>query len=119
MLPATPKLRRMITVNSGTDTWEKATIHSPPLRMVPAVSCSRPTAKPGLSTRFKIGRWKTSHRSRSRRSLSQPSAVRAPPEYYDDLKKRSQAELGDYLNSKYQPANTTLFIVGTIEAEEA
>ena len=79
MLPATPKLRLITTVKIGTPTWAKATIHRPPRRMVPATSCSTPTAKPGLSTRFKTGRWNRSHRSRWRVSLSQPSAVMAPP----------------------------------------
>ena len=56
LLPATPKLRRMSTVKIGTVAWAEAIIHSPPRRMVPAVSCSKPTAKPGLSTRFRMGK---------------------------------------------------------------
>ena len=69
----------MITVKIGTVAWAEAIIHSPPLRMVPVISCSSPTAKPGLSTRLRIGRWKRSQTSMWRRSLSQPSAVSAPP----------------------------------------
>ena len=42
----------MSTVKIGTCTWAKATIHVAPWRIVPCVSCSRPTAKPGLSTRL-------------------------------------------------------------------
>ena len=55
MLPATPKLRRISTVKMGTFTCANATIHSPPQRMVDAISCSSPTAKPGLSTRLTTG----------------------------------------------------------------
>ena len=79
LLPATPKLRRISTEKIGTCAWAKATIHSPPRRIVPAISCSSPTAKPGLSIRLRIGRWNRSHRSRWRVSLLQPSAVSAPP----------------------------------------
>ena len=79
LFPATPKLRRISTENIGTWAWAMATIHSPPLRIVPACSCSRPTVKPGLSMRLRIGRWNRSHTSTWRISLSQPSAVSAPP----------------------------------------
>src|SRR5208337_2046288 len=46
LLPATPKLRLMMTVKIGTVTCANAIIHSPPLRIVPAISCSSPTANP-------------------------------------------------------------------------
>ena len=69
----------MMTVNTGTVICANAIIHVPPRRIVPAISCSSPTAKPGLSTRLRTGMWNRSQRSRWRVSLSQPSAVSAPP----------------------------------------